>query len=57
MQDSYGIANLSFTTQVGENSTMQIYMDNIFDEVAQLYINSEDIQRLTTVNRPTMCWR
>ena len=49
----YGIANLSFTTQVGENSTMQIYMDNIFDEVAQLYINSEDIQRLTTVNRPT----
>ena len=53
MQDSYGIANLSFTTQVGENSTMQIYMDNIFDEVAQLYINSEDIQRLTTVNRPT----
>ena len=53
MQDSYGIANLSYTTQVGENSTMQIYMDNIFDEVAQLYINSEDIQRLTTVNRPT----
>ena len=53
MQDSYGIANLSFTTQVGENLTMQIYMDNIFDEVAQLYINSEDIQRLTTVNRPT----
>ena len=53
MQDSYGIANLSFTTQVGENSTMQVYMDNIFDEVAQLYINSEDIQRLTTVNRPT----
>ena len=53
MQDSYGIANLSFTTQVGDNSTMQIYMDNIFDEVAQLYINSEDIQRLTTVNRPT----
>ena len=53
MQDSYGIANLSFTTQVGESSTMQIYMDNIFDEVAQLYINSEDIQRLTTVNRPT----
>ena len=53
MQDSYGIANLSFTTQVGDNSTMQIYMDNIFDEVAQLYINSEDIQKLTTVNRPT----
>ena len=53
MQDSYGIANLSFTTQVGDNSTMQIYMDNIFDEVAQLYINSEDIEKLTTVNRPT----
>ncbi|MBR51732.1 MAG: TonB-dependent receptor [Gammaproteobacteria bacterium] len=53
MQDSYGIANVSFTTQVGDNSSMQIYMDNIFDEVAELYINSEDIQRLTTVNRPT----
>tara|TARA_Y200000002_G_scaffold165867_1_gene136808 strand:- start:1532 stop:3802 length:2271 start_codon:yes stop_codon:yes gene_type:complete len=53
MQDSYGIANLSFTTMVGENGSVQIYMDNIFDEVAQLYINSEDIQKLTTVNRPT----
>ena len=53
MQDSYGIANLSFTTMVGDNGSIQIYMDNIFDEVAQLYINSADIQRLTTVNRPT----
>ena len=53
MQDSYAIANISFTTMVGENASIQVYMDNIFDEVAQLYINSEDIQRLTTVNRPT----
>ena len=53
MQDSYGIANISFTTTFGENASVQIYMDNIFDEVAELYINSEDIQRLTTVNRPT----
>ena len=53
MQDSYGIANVSFTTMVGENGSVQIYMDNIFDEVAELYINSEDIQKLTTVNRPT----
>ena len=53
MQDSYAIANISFTTMVGENASIQVYMDNIFDEVAELYINSEDIQRLTTVNRPT----
>ena len=53
MQDSYGIANVSFTTTFGENSLVQIYVDNVFDEVAELYINSEDIQRLTTVNRPT----
>ena len=52
LQDSYAISNMSFTTQLGDNSTMQIYMDNIFDEVAELYINSEDIERLTTVNRP-----
>ena len=53
MQDSYGIANVSFTTTFGKNSLVQIYVDNVFDEVAELYINSEDIQRLTTVNRPT----
>ena len=52
LQDSYAISNMSFTTQLGDNSTMQIYMDNVFDEVAELYINSEDIERLTTVNRP-----
>ena len=43
---------MSFTTQIGDKSTMQIYMGNIFDEVAELYINSEDIEKLTTVNRP-----
>ena len=52
IQDSYAISNMSFTTQIGDKSTMQIYMDNIFDEVAELYINSEDIEKLTTVNRP-----
>ena len=53
LQDSYGIANLSFTTMIGDNASLQIYMDNIFDEVAELFINNEDIQVLTTVNRPT----
>ena len=53
LQDSYGIANLSFTTMIGDNASLQIYMDNIFDEVAELFINKEDIQVLTTVNRPT----
>tara|TARA_A100000164_G_scaffold84026_1_gene71773 strand:+ start:410 stop:2677 length:2268 start_codon:yes stop_codon:yes gene_type:complete len=53
MQDSYGIANLSFTAMIGDNGSMQIYIDNIFDEVAELFINVEDVQTLTTVNRPT----
>ena len=52
MQDSYAITSLSFTTDFGDNGSLQFYIDNLFDEVAELYINSEDIQRLTTVNRP-----
>ena len=51
-QDSYGIGNLSYTMDVSDQASIQLYFDNVFDEVAQLYINSEDIQRLTTVNRP-----
>ena len=53
MQDSYGIGSLSYTMDVSDQASIQVYFDNVFDEVAELYINSEDIQRLTTVNRPT----
>ena len=51
-QDSYGIANFFYIKPINDNSSIQIYIDNIFNEKAELYINSEDIQRLITVNRP-----
>lgn len=51
-QDSYAIANFFYIKPINDNSSIQIYIDNIFDEKAELYINSEDIQRLITVNRP-----
>ena len=51
-QDSYAIANFFYIKPINDNSSIQIYIDNIFDEKAELFINSEDIQRLITVNRP-----
>lgn len=51
-QDSYAIANFFYIKPINDNSSIQIYIDNIFDKKAELYINSEDIQRLITVNRP-----
>ena len=51
-QDSYAIANFFYIKPINDNSSIQIYIDNIFNEKAELYINSEDIQRLITVNRP-----
>ena len=52
MQDSYGIGSLSYTMDVSDQASIQVYFDNVFDEVAELFINSEDIEKLTTVNRP-----
>lgn len=51
-QDSYAIANFFYIKPINDNSSIQIYIDNIFDKKAELYINSEDVQRLITVNRP-----
>ena len=51
-QDSYAIANFFYIKPINDNSSIQIYIDNLFNEKAELYINSEDIQRLITVNRP-----
>ena len=50
-QDAYGIVNASWTL-VRDNKLIQIFAENLTNEAAELYINSEDIQRLTTVNRP-----
>ena len=52
MQGAYSIGNLSFTKDLGDQASVQIYVDNVFDEMAELFINIEDIQPLTTVNRP-----
>ena len=38
-QDSYGIGNLSYTMDVNDQVSLQLYFDNVFDEVAELYIN------------------
>ena len=50
-QDAYGIVNASWTL-VRDNKLIQIFAENLTNEAAELFINSEDIQRLTTVNRP-----
>lgn len=52
LQDSYGLANLSFSFDVNDSSSVQLYIDNVFDEVAELYINNQDVLTLTSVNRP-----
>ena len=51
LQDSYAILNASWTLNYG-NRSIQFFGENLTDEKAELYINSEDIQRLVTVNRP-----
>ena len=51
-QDSYAIANFFYIKPINDNSSIQIYIDNIFDEKAELYINYGDDLRLITVNRP-----
>ena len=50
-QDAYGILNASWTL-VRDNKLIQIFAENLTNEAAELFINNEDVQRLTTVNRP-----
>ena len=49
--DDYGIANASVGVTTGRWNA-ELYVSNLTDEVAELYINTVDIQRLVTVNRP-----
>ncbi len=49
--DSYGLLSASFTIE-GDGWHASLFGDNLTDEVAELYINSVDIRRLTTVNQP-----
>ena len=52
MQNSYAIANYYYLKPVNENSSVQFFIDNIFNEKADLYINNEDEIELVTINRP-----
>ena len=49
--DAYGLLNAALRVE-GEGWHMSVYGENLTNEVAELYINSVDIRRLTTVNQP-----
>ncbi len=51
-QNSYAIANYYYRKPVNEYSSVQFFIDNIFNEKADLYINNEDEIELVTINRP-----
>lgn len=49
--DSYTVTNLSLGLE--QNGwTAELFASNVFNEEAELYINTADIRRLVTVNRP-----
>jgi outer membrane receptor for Fe3+-dicitrate len=49
--DGYGLLNATWRFDA-DNWYFTVFGDNLTNEVAQLFINSADIQRLVTVNRP-----
>tara|TARA_R110002110_G_scaffold205066_7_gene417136 strand:+ start:275407 stop:277632 length:2226 start_codon:yes stop_codon:yes gene_type:complete len=49
--DDYGLLSASLQVE-GEGWYATLFAENLTDEVAELYINSVDIQRLVTVNKP-----
>mgnify|MGYP003646567909 FL=1 len=49
--DSYGLLNASLRVE-GNGWHASLFAENLTDKVAELYINSVDIQRLVTVNKP-----
>lgn len=49
--DSYSIANLAFGFTNGEWNT-ELYIDNLFDERAQLYIDEQQFTPKVVTNRP-----
>ncbi|KAA1188405.1 TonB-dependent receptor [Pseudohalioglobus sediminis] len=49
--DDYGLLSASLRVE-GDGWHATLYGENLTDEVAELYINSVDIQRLVTVNKP-----
>ena len=56
-QGSYKLTNINFTKMLNESLSVGMFIDNVFDELADLYINNEDgygvnTHILHTVNRP-----
>ena len=49
--DDYGLLNATLQVE-GDGWHAKLFGTNLTDEVADLYINSDDIQRLVTVNQP-----
>lgn len=49
--DSYIVTNVSVGLE-RNGWTAELFASNLFDEEAELYINTADIRRLVTVNRP-----
>ncbi|MEE4147131.1 MAG: TonB-dependent receptor [Halieaceae bacterium] len=49
--NDYGLLGASWTVQA-DGWHASLFATNLTDEVAELYINTVDIQRLTTVNQP-----
>jgi len=49
--DSYTISQVSLGL-ARDQWTAELFASNVFDEEAELYINTADIKRLVTVNRP-----
>jgi outer membrane receptor protein involved in Fe transport len=49
--DDYGLLNATFQIE-GDGWHAKLFGTNLTDEVADLYINNDDIQRLVTVNQP-----
>nr|WP_196139645.1 TonB-dependent receptor [Aliikangiella sp. G2MR2-5] len=50
-QESYSLINLSFTMEK-EDWQMKLFVDNLADKRAQLFINTQDDIRRITTNRP-----
>ena len=50
--DSYGLLSTSLRLQLTNDSHASLFIENLTDEVAELYINTADIRRLVTVNQP-----
>ncbi len=50
--DSYGLLSTNLRLQLTNDSHASLFIENLTDEVAELYINTADIRRLVTVNQP-----